>query len=328
MMKIKYLYDNRELVMALLNHWHYDEENLDLLDQFRISSNAIYPFTYKGEVQLLRFSPNKEKSPETIKAELEFLGYLKSEGYSVPDIIRSVDNNDLKVIDTDWGVYSAVVFSRLSGKRFDRIDLTDELIIDYGYALGKLHALSQKYKPKQCKRISYIDQLNWMDKILSQFPKEDLARKEVGILRTIMSHFDKTDTNYGLIHYDFELDNVFYDEASKTISVIDFDDSVYHWYVMDIVKSVENIIEEIPERNRANVQELLLKGYSSAISIDEALLKKADVFRRYVHLYAYVRGLRSISEPPHNQPEWMINLIKHVIKNMKAYSQEFGMEIE
>lgn len=102
MLKLKYLEDNRELVMRLLEAWTYDEESLILLEQYRISSNAVYPYKCRGEVHLLRFSPTVEKAPEIIRAELEYLKFLKENGYAVPEIILSNNGHELEVIDTPW----------------------------------------------------------------------------------------------------------------------------------------------------------------------------------------------------------------------------------
>jgi Ser/Thr protein kinase RdoA (MazF antagonist) len=35
---------------------------------------------------------------------------------------------------------------------------------------------------------------------------------------------------YKIVH----LDNIFYDISTDTPNIIDFDDSMYHWYAMDI----------------------------------------------------------------------------------------------
>lgn len=49
MLKLKYLFENYGLAKEALENWEHDEDTLDrMLSQFRISSNAIYPFCQKG----------------------------------------------------------------------------------------------------------------------------------------------------------------------------------------------------------------------------------------------------------------------------------------
>lgn len=317
MLKLKYLEDNRELVMRLLKAWPYDEESLILLEQYRISSNAVYPYKCQGEVHLLRFSPNVEKAPEIIRAELEYLKFLKENGYAVPEIILSNNGHELEVIDTQWGAYSAAVFKGVKGDRLDGIALTDEIIIGYGRALGELHLLSQKYKPKAYKRISCNEQLDYMCNTMTQMNNEDLILSAIKELRKDLASLTKTQDNYGLIHYDYELDNVFFERESKCYHVIDFDDAVYHYYMMDIVKCIENIMEEHPEMDIEHVESYLLKGYTSVKSIDPVILENTDIFKRYFQIYQYVRCRVSLSEPIDNPPQWMVNVTRHIEKILK-----------
>lgn len=45
MLKLKYLYENYDLAKSALENWEYDTDTLDEhLQNFRISSNAVYPF--------------------------------------------------------------------------------------------------------------------------------------------------------------------------------------------------------------------------------------------------------------------------------------------
>lgn len=61
MIKFKNLFDNRDLTLMLLKNWDYNSDKLESLRDFRISSNAVYPF-YIGEIKcFLRFAPTDEK---------------------------------------------------------------------------------------------------------------------------------------------------------------------------------------------------------------------------------------------------------------------------
>lgn len=324
MMKIEHLVDNRELVMEILKNWEFNKENLEILNQYRISSNAVYPFWNKEKVQILRFSPKSEKMPETINAEIEYLEYLRRNGLLVPDIVLSRKQESLVTVLTKWGEYSAVVFGKVEGKRLDKIELTDDLIINYGKELGKLHKLSQKYKAVDYKRVTHTDQFNWMKKILSAFPDECSAIEELRMISNMMSEIERTDLNYGLIHYDYELDNVFYDEESKHFSIIDFDDAHYNWYVVDIIKSVDNILEELPSMSENDVFNLLIEGYNKIISLDQSLLGKKDVFRRYIRLYSFVRAIRAIGKLPDIKPGWMDHLVNRIRTNLEVDRCQFG----
>lgn len=62
MLKLKYLFENYNLAKEALKNWEHDTDTLDeMLSQFRISSNAIYPFCQGGKVCFLRLAPTEEK---------------------------------------------------------------------------------------------------------------------------------------------------------------------------------------------------------------------------------------------------------------------------
>lgn len=50
--------------------------------------------------------------------------------------------------------------------------------------------------------------------------------------------------DYGLIHYDFKYDNVFYHAEQDICWVIDFDDGMYHWFAMDIQRALQSLEED------------------------------------------------------------------------------------
>lgn len=51
MLKLKYLFKNYDLAKEALKNWEHDDDKLDdILSQFWISSNAIYPYYRSGEV--------------------------------------------------------------------------------------------------------------------------------------------------------------------------------------------------------------------------------------------------------------------------------------
>jgi len=57
MLKLKYLFDNRDLAIMLLENWDYNRDRVDALDHFRISANAVYPFFMGDAPHFLRFAP-------------------------------------------------------------------------------------------------------------------------------------------------------------------------------------------------------------------------------------------------------------------------------
>lgn len=322
-MKLKYLFDNRNLAEMLLGNWDYDKSSIEMFKHYRISANAIYPFQNNGKAKLLRFVPVSEKGESNILAELEFINYLYSNNYPALRTVLARNNEEVIAAMTPWGKYYATVFDRVSGVQIGDTDFSDSIMYEFGKTLGSLHRLSSKFSPIN-KRWSYEDVLLWIKNILSEYQNQETAFKEVNLLQIYFSKLPKSIENYGLVHYDFEFDNVFYDEDTHTCNVIDFDDAMYHWYVMDIEQSLDSIEDEIESSRYEHVKEIFLNGYKSEYTVTDEMLLMQPIFRRFANLYNYARILRSTAEIWDNEPEWLVDLRVKLNNSMKNKSANFG----
>lgn len=323
MLKFRYLFDNPDLARMLLKNWDYDGDSEDLFQYFRISANAIYPLRIQSEICYLRFSPVTEKREGNVLAELAFLDFLRSQGYPAMEAVRSKSGDQLVLKETPWGEYYTSVFKRVTGKQISQTDFNDEIMYVYGAALGELHALSKKFENPSVKHWTHMDVFDWMERILSELGLDQEPMQELALLRKELEQIPITQDNYGLIHFDFEPDNVFYDETSQCCSVIDFDDAMYHWFVMDIVQALEAIRDEMEIDDCSHQEAVFLKGYRSQFEIDERLLAMRSVFRRYAGLYQYVRVARAIQERWENEPAWMVELREKLERKMDEIGFSF-----
>ncbi|MFM9280788.1 phosphotransferase enzyme family protein [Paenibacillus jiagnxiensis] len=325
MLKLKYLFNNEDLAEMILKNWKYDKESINMFKYHRISSNAIYPFQCEGKTQLLRFAPKTEKLKSNILAELDFISYLRDHHYGVLETVASRNGEELVEVRTPWGEYFASVFKRVSGVQISNTDFSDTVIFSYGKALGRLHRLSSQYTPGQFKRWSYRDVLDWIQEVLKDFPDESAALMETERLQVFFASIPKTPMNYGLIHYDFEFDNVFYDDKSGSCNVIDFDDAMYHWYAMDIVQALDSLEDCIPADIFELRKKCFMDGYLTEhddVSADYEHILPAC--RRFANLYGYARILRSTTEKWENEPDWLTNLRKKLENSLERKSAFFG----
>jgi catechol 2,3-dioxygenase-like lactoylglutathione lyase family enzyme len=205
----------------------------------------------------------------------------------------------------------------------DKIGLTEDIVMTYGRTLGELHNQSSSYVPEH-KRWSYTDVFVWIRNTILAIDDEDLARSEADFLEKILDALPKSPETYGLIHYDFELDNVFFDENTSSCYVIDFDDSMLHFYGVDVEKAIESLREEISDKEYATARGWFLAGYRSVRALSDETLELFPLFRRFVCLYGYARIVRAIHEPVDNEPDWMRELRDHLLLILGERSANFG----
>lgn len=323
MMKLKYLFDNIDASLMLLENWAYDKDRPDRVTPFRTSANAVYVFYIKGRKHFLRFTPAEEKEAASVQAELDFLRYLREQGYPVVKPVACTNGQELVVADTPWGTYQAVVFEEVKGQPMDQLAYSAPLYHDFGKALGRLHALSTAYQPIHS-RPDWDQMLSWCEEICTQYSSVPQAHDEIRVLRRHLTQLPKTVNNYGLIHYDFETDNVFYDPHSNTFTPIDFDDALYHWFALDVGVSVRGILKHVPSQHSEEAARQFLEGYRCEMELEEEMLAQAPVFKRYADLYGYARLLRATHEKWDNEPQWMEGLRAHLANDD---SQAFGSKI-
>lgn len=183
--------------------------------------------------------------------------------------------------------------------------MTDWQFEQWRKSLASFHHLAKTYDPAGIKRKSWQDVLESVDTILRRHPLEQEAKAELDRVKLWLSSLKLSDDNFGLIHYDFQLDNVFWDEQEQQYNVFDFDDSMYHWFAMDIVTTLKDLFEIDGQEKQAAKVESFLKGYRLVISLEEEIVRLIPGFKRFDQLYGFSRLLRALeSSDVDDAPQW------------------------
>lgn len=316
MLKLKYLDYNEELAIAGVHNWTDRREGItELFKYFRISSNAMYPFCDGEKVYYLRMAPIEEKIESNLQGEIEFINYLLANGYDALVPVKSLNGNYIEKISMDCGKYYASVFEQVSGMPIEDIEVHDAMLCEYGRALGKLHALSVNYTPV-IRKWSYEEVFDWIHNELGNHKNQAVALRECESVRQKLDALEKTPQNYGLVHYDFEVDNVFYDEETKVCNVIDFEDGMYHWYGLDIEQVFDSLLDIVEVNKLEEAKMQFLEGYKQEFDIADIQIDNLPLFRRFIDLYSYTRILYSSKEVMDDEADWMLNL-REKLENKK-----------
>lgn len=324
MIKLKNLVlDTTNAALLAVENW--DCEN-DTVEFWRGSSNYVYRFYSNGRRHFLRLSHEEENSLEKISAEMDYLQYLGENNYPCNQLIMSKSGNFIEIVDTPEGKFYCVVFAGVEGENLDVKEMTIEQIEAWGSSLAKLHILSSKYDNGKVKRRNWKDILEFVKITLDQFPEEKTAMEELKRIEKWLDSLCISQENYGLIHYDFEVDNIFWNKELNSFSVIDFDDSMYHWYVMDIVIALENIIDE-GELNITNKSHAFLNGYRKIKAINEKLFQEKSRFMRFDNLYTFARDMRALQDQNiKNEPSWLEHVRTKLINGCHRIRKGFEQQ--
>jgi Putative homoserine kinase type II (protein kinase fold) len=168
---------------------------------------------------------------------------------------------------------------------------------------------------------THHEALEWIEAVLSEYHAPAITFSELSFIKTELAALPIRKDNYGLVHYDFEPDNVFYDAKSKTCAVIDFDDSMYHWYALDLEQVFDCLDDALDNAKSKAAKEAFINGYQTEYRYSEETEKTLPIMRRFIDLFSYARLIRSVAESFPNEPDWLIGLRKKlnaVLKKLEA----------
>ncbi|WP_412967328.1 phosphotransferase enzyme family protein [Fredinandcohnia sp. 179-A 10B2 NHS] len=306
------------LAEQILQNWTYDEGSVYF---YRASANTVCVFKSDTQLRFLRFTFASEKEFTSLESEIKILLSLKDSDVKVALPIASKAGDYIEIVETELGKVYAVVFEGLTGDHIDIEEMNDEQFCNWGKTLGQLH---NKFKSLPTniadKRSSHQEQLKF---VRDNLPAQEVAAfHELDFVSGWIENLPKTNENYGLIHYDFELDNLCWND--NVASILDFDDCMMHWYVADIAFSLRDLFEEGYDSTNLKFLEFL-KGYESETNLGHSILEDLSWFYRYHNLVTFASLLQTVdvSQGP-EKPVWLNGLIEKLENKISKYREGFG----
>ncbi|MCB2210324.1 phosphotransferase [bacterium] len=235
--------------------------------------NLIYDCLHRGQPSILRISFCCDRTLSLIRAELHFIDYLAAHGMHVSIPFVSKNHNYVEMVLINEQPVYMVCFEKAQGVpvRQDK-PASPENILDekyyriWGKAMGQMHALSKYYQP-----ISDAESRpDWFTLNVESLDIDNLIPFELSQLSDMIyeildqvSKLPKDKDSYGMIHGNLKEKKFTVNLLHDEITVFDFDESCYFWFVFEIAIAWEEII------NRAVYQqfgdrEIYLKKYMQA----------------------------------------------------------------
>ncbi|HOU13840.1 MAG TPA: phosphotransferase [Anaerolineae bacterium] len=261
----------------------------------------VYSFTHAGKDCVLRITPpNEDIDLPAMRAILPWMHYLAAGGASVAAPAPAQSGNLIETIEQDGQTYIAVAFERAPGIRGEELTFdqwNDVLFARLGQTAGKMHALAKTYTPPSAD----LTRPTWDAAANCYHPSEPfppseaiIAGKQARIVEAVRA-LPKDRDSYGMIHADLHGGNFFVDVGTNTITVFDFDDCSYGWYVMDIAMSVFDMLVLYPGADKeafaARFLQSYLRGYRAENTVSTFWLGQLPHFLKLLEIgvYAEVR---------------------------------------
>ena len=304
---------NDSILQEAMRRYGIAKDQIKSLDAFE---SFIYEFERDGAGYILRIGHSFRKSEALIQGEVDWINYLARGGVSVARAIPSESGQLVEVIDDgQGGQFLATAFVRAVGQSPWDAGWTSERYENYGRLIGKMHTLAVDYQPVSAwKRPEWeAESLIFIEQYLPA--SEVIAHQEYRSLLEHLSSLPKDKTSYGLVHQDAHQNNFFMD-ADGAITLFDFDDCAYSWFINDIAIVLFYISMDAEELGFPTVavftQEFMthfLRGYRQAYFLDSKWLKEIPAFLklRELELYAVIHRDFDVNNIDH---EWIGNFMR------------------
>jgi Ser/Thr protein kinase RdoA (MazF antagonist) len=306
---------------AMLAAWAHDQGRARY---FRASANFIFVFKREGQPYILRFTHTSERTANAIQAELAYLQHLAAHKVPVALPIRSLSGRDVESISTTLGVFHAVVFEMLPGEQFDVGDLSLAQFTRWGSALGALHQAAEGYAGAG--RPTIHDHLRMLEQQLPAH--EEAARRLLALLERQVAAMPTSEQTFGLIHYDFELDNLLWND--QRVSIVDFDDCAGYWFVADIAFALRDLFADQAEQIDVTETrfQAFVTGYRMMRSVTDEELRQLPLFLRIHNLVSFTKLLRAADiDDAHAAPAWVVDLQAKLLRKAQTYRDSFATSV-
>jgi Ser/Thr protein kinase RdoA (MazF antagonist) len=308
------------------------QDRLGKFDDYEGCANLVYHYANEGQPRILRLSCRPDRRVELIQAELHFVEYLAAGGVRVSRPVPSVNGNLIEVIPASGIDFIAVSFVKGcgmrvpdNGYRYREGVPMQEYFQNWGQTLGQMHRLAKSYQPSS-EAIKRPEWHQW--EYYSGFPYGErlpIIQKKYDQLIAELHSLPTDVDSYGLIHNDFNDGNFTVDYDNGDITVFDFDDSCYFWFMYDIACAWEGGIGRAMFRSLAERQDFMarymehvLTGYTRENTLSDAWLARLPLFLRLVQMQELMHFAQYLDEPD-DETQSGLRYKVHCIENDLPY---------
>lgn len=287
--RIKNLF-TEEILHESIHRFEINETDLQALDAFE---SFIFEFKNISGEYILRISHSHRRSEDLIQGEVDWINYLADRAIPVSRAVPSKNGKLVEVVsDQNGGNFLATAFAKAKGSS-PWGKWTPELYQKYGEMIGKMHTATKNFQPIKPERKRPEWDAPIFDYVNAALPEQEfLVREKYELTCKEVNKISKNQDTYGLIHQDAHGGNLFIDDEVQ-ITLFDFDDCCYSWFINDIAIVLFNIVmgQQDWESFTREFMTNFLRGYLKHCSLNLDLLDQIPHFLkiREMELYAVIQ---------------------------------------
>lgn len=288
-----------QILIKALKAYGIAAHNAHILDGFE---SFIYKVHKNGMDYILRISHESRRTANQVQGESEFLNHLMQGGLSVPQVLLSEHSRLVERIPADDGsFFLTTLFEKAPGHPPSGEDWGPDLFKTMGAFMGKMHRLSKVFNPSLPCYSRYDIEQDCEEMV--HIGRKHLPTEDHSILKAYLDTVEeicqlpKDPDSYGLCHVDFHGGN-FFVTAEGRITLFDFDDCQYAWFIYDVAMALFYAIDhdcsspEALEEARRFLS-AFWQGYQAENKLNQDWLAVLPLFLRLREIDLYILLHRS-----------------------------------
>lgn len=283
------------------------------------SGNSVFSFQHSGTRSILRLTDPSFRTRDQLEAETDFLLHLVDAGIRVGGPLPSSNGRLVEEVRGTEGVFLVTAFTWAPGVVVDETSpfWTRELLLEWGRTLAKIHDAASTYRPRVSGRRWSWDQEVWMAQATTLIPVEDSdSRTELHRVLEHLQQLPKSSTTFGLVHGDLGPQNFRLEPETGRITVFDFGNCCYHWFLSDLATSL-TVLSGSSHRGR--LREWLLQGYESVRPFEAPPERSLDWLIRLRVLYVYLSRLYKFGLDPSPEEREILDRLRSRVHRRKGW---------
>lgn len=323
-------YISDHILLEIIHRYGIERETLRFLGGFR---NRAYEYTKDQQQYIVRISFESQRTVGMIRGEVDWIRYLADHGVSVAKAIPSLNGEFVELVEAENTIVPVVVFEKAHGHPPQANEWNPGLFYNMGQLVGRMHRLTKEYTPKNSsdRRPLWSEE---MDVFASTYlpANDEPIVEQYRLLRAYPEQLPLGKDVSGLIHDDVHRGNFFVQDGN--ITLFDFDDSQYSWFVEDIaialfyaISPSDRSSEEIAYAQ--TFYDAFMQGYRRENTLDPCWLQEIPYFLKQREINLYI-VLTSVGFDPQSSwvPEFMQGRREKILRHVPYIEIRFDEERE
>jgi Ser/Thr protein kinase RdoA (MazF antagonist) len=269
---------------------------------WRSSASHVFVLPDPRGKRYLRFVPESLVDAEAVATVATLMDRLADAGTPVVRPVKTGSGRLTVTVPTAHGSMHAMVVEAATGDEADADELTAERARAWGRALAVVHRDAANLDAALPQAFGELAEA------AERFPDDAELVKAAARLGERVAALPRDRAGFGVVHGDFELDNLAWEGDRAT--AFDFDEAARSWYAADVAYALRDLTGPdggVAEERRALV-DAFIAGYRSVRAFEDDEVERLRLFAGVHAVCSLVRIARALGTPEAGEPEWLAEL--------------------